>query len=107
MIARWGVRRVGGLDGGDEAIFGLRMRSTGTATSLACAGLSPLVAVGVLGVILEIYDSVKGETVSRVRTRRRLDLVRLVRRESEPVLLLERFFPLEPVKIPVQVLLLG
>lgn len=98
MIAPWGVRRVDGLGECDEAIFGFRTRSIGTATSLACAGLGPLVTVGVLGVILEIYDGVEGETASRVRTRRRLYLVR---RESELVLLLE------PVKMLVQVLLPG
>jgi hypothetical protein len=78
-----------------------QMRSTYTAMSLACADLGPLVAVGVLGVILEIHDSVEGETASRVRTRHRLDLIRSVRRKSEPV------FPLEPFKMPVQVLLPG
>lgn len=48
MIAPWGVGRVDGLGEGDEAIFGFRTRSIGTATSLACASLGPLVTVGVL-----------------------------------------------------------
>jgi hypothetical protein len=63
--------------------------------------------VDILGVILEIYDGVEGETASRVGTRRRLYLVRFVRRKSESVLLLELVFPLEPVKMPVQMLLPG
>src|SRR5438034_8444320 len=83
------------------------MRSAGAAASLACAGLSPLVTVDVLGILLEIYDGVEGETTSQVRTQRRLYLVRLVRCKNEPVLLLELVFPLEPVKMPVQVLLPG
>ncbi len=98
VIAPWGVRRVDGLGECDDAIFGFRTRSIGVATSLACAGLGPLVTVGVLGVILEIYDGVEGERASRVGTGRRLHLVR---RESELVLLLE------PVKMPVQMLLPG
>lgn len=78
--------------------------------SLACAGLGPLVAVGVLGVILEIHDGVEREAASRVRTRHRLDLVRLtrlVRRRSELILLPELVFPPESFKMPVQVLLPG
>lgn len=42
--------------------------------------------MSILSVILEVYDDVKGETVSRVGTQRYLYLVR---RESELVLLLE------------------
>jgi hypothetical protein len=52
--------------------------------------------VGVLGVILEIYDGVEGEAASRIGTRHRLCLVR---RESRLVLLLD------PIEMPVEFLL--
>ena len=59
----------------------------------------------VLGGILEIYDDVEEETASRVRTQRRLYLVRLIWRKSELVLSFELIFPLEPFRMSVQIML--